>query len=145
MIGSDSVMKSSIMLCAACVKAKVLLFTHLPVCSPSHCFHAKLTGVQTNVAASPNAIIEATWKKITAHMICLNRFSGKICRKKRRKDILMKPRVVKYTISLIQKYCNKKSDYEIKKPTTQLTRRVVVMLENGTCHMSSPSPVNDIL
>jgi hypothetical protein len=49
--------------------------------------------------------MEANWKNIIPHTSVLKRFSGKIWRKKSRKEILMKPRRVKYTISLIQKYC----------------------------------------
>jgi hypothetical protein len=79
-MGSESVRKSRRMLKAAWVKASVLLLTHLPLCSPSHCFHAKLTGEQTKTAAMVKASVEAKLKAMTPQTMRRKRFSGKICR-----------------------------------------------------------------
>jgi hypothetical protein len=79
-MGNESVMKSRRMLKAAWVKASVLLLTHLPLCSPSHCFHAKLMGEQTKTAAMVKASVEAKLKAMTPQTMRRKRFSGKICR-----------------------------------------------------------------
>lgn len=76
--GSDSATKSSRMLIDACAYESELLFSHFPACSPSHPFHAWLTGEQRNMQARTKAIMEARLKAITEYVIRRNFSSGKI-------------------------------------------------------------------
>jgi len=48
-------------------------------------------GVHINATAKVKAIIEAMFRMITPQIVARKRLSGKICKKKSRKAILMKP------------------------------------------------------
>jgi len=58
---------------------------------PSKLVHIKLMGVHINATAKVKAIIEAMFRMITPQIVARKRLSGKICKKKSRKAILMKP------------------------------------------------------
>lgn len=58
---------------------------------PSKLVHIKLTGVHINATAKVKAIIEAMLRMMTPQIVARKRLSGKICKKKSRNAILMKP------------------------------------------------------
>lgn len=76
-IGSAKVTQSMTIPIPACAKAKSLLLTHCPWCSPSHWVQAKLIGEQTNTAAIVHARVDVRLTAIHDHTTVLKLFKGK--------------------------------------------------------------------
>jgi hypothetical protein len=79
-MGSPSVIKSIAMPMPACAKARLLLLTHFPLCSPSHWVHAKLIGLHTNTAAMEQAKVAVRLMVMQAQTILRKLGNGKIWR-----------------------------------------------------------------
>jgi hypothetical protein len=77
-IGNANVMMSITIPIPACAKARLLLLTQLPWCSPSHWVHAKLIGLHTNTAATEQAKVAARLIVMQVQTTFLKLFNGKI-------------------------------------------------------------------
>jgi hypothetical protein len=90
-IGKANVMISITIPMPACAKARLLLLTQRPSCSPSHWVHAKLIGLHTNTAATEQAKVAARLTVMQNQTTLLNLFKGKICRKNIRNEVFTRP------------------------------------------------------